>query len=60
MKNIDNIIQESIRKAINEERANNIITEGVLDDIKNLLKSFKGKHNLSNSEKRKKQLQKKK
>lgn len=55
---IDNIINESINKAINES----VITEGVLDDIKNLLKAFKNKDksSMSKEDLRKKRRLKKK
>ena len=49
MKKIDNIIQETIANFVNES----IISEGTLDDIKNLLKAFKGKSNLSQDDLRK-------
>ena len=57
MKNFDLIIKESIDKIINES---SIITESAIDDIKNLLKAYKGKTNLSNDELRKKRNLKKK
>jgi hypothetical protein len=56
MKKIDNIIQESIDNFINES----IISEGVLDDIKGLLKAFKNKSNLSQDDLRKERKLKKK
>ena len=49
MKKIDNIIQETIDNFVNES----IISEGTLDDIKSLLKAFKGKSNLSQDDLRK-------
>ena len=56
MKKIDNIIQESIDNFVNES----IISEGTLDDIKSLLKAFKGKSNLSQDDLRKERKLKKK
>ena len=56
MKKIDNIIQETIDNFVNES----IISEGTLDDIKNLLKAFKGKSNLSQDDLRKERKLKKK
>ena len=56
MKKIDNIIQETIDNFVNES----IISEGTLDDIKSLLKAFKGKSNLSQDDLRKERKLKKK
>jgi hypothetical protein len=56
MKKIDNIIQESINNFINES----IISESILGDIKNLLKAFKQKSNLSQDDIRKERRLKKK
>ena len=56
MNRIDNIIQETISECVNRE----ILSEGVLDDIKNLLKAYKGKSNLSSEDLRKERQLKKK
>ena len=56
MKKIDNIIQKTIDNFVNES----IISEGTLDDIKNLLKAFKGKSNLSQDDLRKERNSKRK
>jgi len=56
MKKIDNIIQETIDNFVNES----VISEGTLDDIKSLLKAFKGKSNLSQDDLRKERKLKKK
>ena len=56
MKNFNDIIQESIDNFVNES----IISEGTLDDIKNLLKAFKGKSNKSQDDVRKERKLKKK
>ena len=56
MKNFNDIIQESIDNFVNES----IISEGALDDIKNLLKAFKGKSNKSQDDVRKERKLKKK
>ena len=56
MKKIDNIIQEAIDNFVNES----IISEGTLDDIKSLLKAFKGKSKLSQDDLRKERKLKKK
>ena len=49
MKNFNDIIQETIDNFVNES----VISEGALDDIKNLLKAFKGKSNMSQDDVRK-------
>lgn len=56
MKKIDNIIQETIDNFVNES----IISKSTLDDIKSLLKAFKGKSNLSQDDLRKERKLKKK
>ena len=56
MKKIDNIIQETIDNFVNES----ILSEGKLDDIKRLLKAFKGKKRKSIADLRKERKLKKK
>lgn len=56
MNKIDNIITEAIDNFVNES----ILSEGTLDDIKNLLKAYKGKSNLSLADLRKERRLKKK
>jgi len=56
MKNFNDIIQETIDNFVNES----IISESALDDIKNLLKAFKGKSNMSQDDLRKERKLKKK
>ena len=56
MSRIDNIIQKTISECVNRE----ILSESVLDDIKNLLKAYKGKSNLSSEDLRKERQLKKK
>ena len=56
MSRIDNIITEAIDNFVNES----ILSEGTLDDIKSLLKAFKGKSNLSQDDLRKERKLKKK
>ena len=56
MNKIDNIITEAIDNFVNES----ILSEGTLDDIKNLLKAYKGKTNLSLADLRKERRLKKK
>ena len=56
MNKIDNIITEAIDNFVNES----ILSEGTIDDIKNLLKAYKGKSNLSLADLRKERKLKKK
>jgi hypothetical protein len=56
MSRIDNIIQETISECVNRE----ILSEGILDYIKNLLKAYKGKSNLPSEDLRKERKLKKK
>ena len=56
MNKIDNIITEAIDNFVNES----VLSEGALDDIKNLLKAYKGKSNLSLADLRKERRLKKK
>ena len=49
MNRIDKIISEEVNETIERK----MISESVLDDIKNLLKGFKGKHNKSSEDERK-------
>lgn len=56
MNRIDTIIQETISECVNRE----ILSEGILDYIKNLLKAYKGKSNLSSEDLRKERKLKKK
>ena len=56
MKNFNDIIQETIDNFVNES----VISEDALQDIKNLLKAFKGKSNMSQDDVRKERKLKKK
>ena len=56
MNKIDKIISEEVNETIERK----MISESVLDDIKNLLKGFKGKHNKSSEDERKEKKLKKK
>ena len=56
MNKIDNIITEAINKFVTKS----LISEGTIDDIKNLLKTYKGKTSLSLSDLRKERQLKKK
>ncbi len=56
MDRIDNIINEVVNESLGRE----ILSESILDDIKNLLKGFKNKHHKSSEDKRKERKLKKK